>query len=64
MKLKPCPFCGSRNRKQFSTDKAWHNGFIRCWKCNATGPWIYQGAGKNAERAWNRRAPWRESWND
>ena len=55
IELKPCPFCGSKNKQKFTVDRAWHNSFVRCWNCNATGPWMYKGHGARA--AWNRRAP-------
>lgn len=58
-KLKPCPFCGASDQVHFSVDRAWHNTFVRCWKCNATGPWQYgdMDETESAVAAWNRCAP-------
>ena len=56
VKLKPCPFCGNSDRKKFSIDRAWSNSFVRCWTCNATGPWQYDGGGNTPATRWNRRA--------
>ena len=56
LKLLPCPFCGSAVQLQFTVDKAWYNRFVRCFNCDATGPWQYCDNGnKKAMEAWNRR---------
>lgn len=53
--LKPCPFCGNANRRTFTVDRAWHNSFVRCWICNATGPWQYDKNPSTAQAGWNLR---------
>jgi len=52
----PCRFCGNDDQNKFSVDKVWSNTFVRCWTCNATGPWKYEGDDDGAVAAWNRRS--------
>ncbi len=48
MKLKPCPFCGSRKLEIVTTIVRW--GYVLCENCEASGP-------VHAEfvKAWNTR---------
>lgn len=54
-KLKPCPFCGSKN----IADHGKYNTWINCIDCGAEGPirgvelWKTK---EDAIEAWNRRA--------
>ena len=46
-KLKPCPFCGSKNVADM-------NGWVQCLNCNASGPDNYDHL--KAVEAWNKRS--------
>ena len=50
MKLKPCPFCGSKNIREFQSPD--DMGFVECSKCRAATI----GYVERAANIWNRRA--------
>lgn len=59
-KLKPCPFCGSKDVEAFAQDEddcPYQSAIVRCFNCDAQ---TAQMAGKSkiemAIRAWNKRA--------
>ena len=61
-KLKPCPFCGSKNvvsSNEHSYD-AIYNYYVECKECGAKGGLAIYSCDKcgpeEAIRAWNRRA--------
>lgn len=54
IKLKPCPFCGSKMIDVFEADIIPGKWVTRCHKCTAFGPGIYNTADQ-AARAWNKR---------
>ena len=66
IKMKKCPFCGSRNVKpqeyeDYECEQGW--GWtstwwaIKCLKCGAKGPYTKdQGTKKEAIELWNKRS--------
>ena len=64
--LLPCPFCGNINVELFDqAPNEWGHFYIRCHKCQATGPHIdydprqgEESARSEAATAWNQRNPW------
>jgi len=50
-KMKPCPFCGSKNYRQMIHDEAY--AYFRCMDCNSTSP--LGGDLDAALDIWNRR---------
>ena len=53
-KLKPCPFCGSRQIVTCSGENKYGEEFwySKCTRCQATGPFEWNAAGDNT---WNTR---------
>lgn len=54
IKLKPCPFCGSKMIDIYEADILTGKWISRCHKCAAYGPGLYRTADQ-AARAWNKR---------
>ena len=54
-KLKPCPFCGTKEGAELSlvVDSMFGTRRAHCWNCGASGPAKRQE--ENAIAAWNRR---------
>lgn len=46
--LKPCPFCGSYNLRNWGS-------YVRCEDCLADGPFMQPGSDDDAAAAWNKR---------
>lgn len=54
-RLKPCPFCGSKNVKVWGVEGFW----VECEECNCKGPYplsMLHDDVDSAIAAWNRRA--------
>ena len=51
-KLKPCPFCGSKDDLLINDED--YEVFVFCWSCEARGPEMFSK--NDAIEAWNRRA--------
>ncbi|MEN6532376.1 MAG: Lar family restriction alleviation protein [Bryobacteraceae bacterium] len=65
MKLKPCPFCGSRKSEivtgSYTVDgKKTETQNVLCGNCNAMGPDTLMGEDRAAQK-WNRRRSARRS---
>jgi len=63
-KLKPCPFCGNVELKDFDIETTGRQSLhiknkvkscsVHCWKCGANG--AIESSDKKAIEAWNKRS--------